>query len=62
MEGTPKGTSEGASNRIWNEVRSGKVQVWFSLQPKFNSFELDSEVGGLVLVTDRVSRQLTSSP
>ena len=29
--------------------RSGLVQVWFSLQPKFNSFELDSEVGRLVL-------------
>ena len=30
--------------------RSGRrrVQVWFSLQPKFNSFELDSEVGRLV--------------
>ena len=27
---------------------SGLVQVWFSLQPKFNSFELDSEVGRLV--------------
>ena len=27
------------------KLRSGKVQVWFSLQPKFNSFELDSEVG-----------------
>ena len=27
---------------------SGQVQVWFSLQPKFNSFELDSEVGRLV--------------
>ena len=25
--------------------RSGLVQVWFSLQPKFYSFELDSEVG-----------------
>ena len=25
--------------------RTGLVQVWFSLQPKFNSFELDSEVG-----------------
>ena len=25
--------------------RSGLVQVWFSLQLKFNSFELDSEVG-----------------
>ena len=29
---------------------SGLVQVWFSLQPKLNSFELDSEVGRLVLV------------
>ena len=28
--------------------RSGLVQVWFSLQLKFNSFELDSEVGRLV--------------
>ena len=28
--------------------RSGLVQVWFSLQHKFNSFELDSEVGRLV--------------
>ena len=27
--------------------RSGVVQVWLSLQPKFNSFELDSEVGRL---------------
>ena len=36
--------------------RSGLVQVWFSLQPKFNSFELDSEVGRLVitrLIVDR---------
>ena len=29
-------------------TRSGLVQVWFILQPKFNSFELDSEVGRLV--------------
>ena len=28
---------------------SGLVQVWFSLELKFNSFELDSEVGRLVL-------------
>ena len=28
--------------------RSGLVQVWFSLQPNFNSFELDSEEGRLV--------------
>ena len=29
-------------------LRSGLVQVRFSLQLKFNSFELDSEVGRLV--------------
>ena len=29
--------------------RSGLVQVWFSLQLKFSSSELDSEVGRLVL-------------
>jgi len=29
--------------------RSGLVKVWFSLQPKYNSFELDSEVGRLVI-------------
>ena len=28
--------------------RSGLVQVWFSFQVKFNSLELDSEVGRLV--------------
>ena len=31
--------------------KSGLVQVWFSLQTKFNSFELDSEVGRLVSIT-----------
>ena len=29
--------------------RSGLVQVWFSKELKFNSFELDSEVGRLVV-------------
>ena len=28
---------------------SGLVQVWFSIELKFNSFELDSEVGRLVV-------------
>ena len=28
--------------------RSGLVKVWFSIELKFNSFELDSEVGRLV--------------
>ena len=29
--------------------RSGLVQVWFSLELKCNSFDLDSEVGQLVI-------------
>ena len=29
--------------------RSGLVQIWFSIELKFNTFELDSEVGRLVL-------------
>ena len=32
--------------------RSGLVQVWFSIELKINSFELDSEVGRLVLCSD----------
>ena len=30
------------------QVRSGLVHVWFSLELRFNSLELDSEVGQLV--------------
>ena len=57
-------TSEGTSNRtsglgrglavklrsVKVQVRSGPglVQVWFSIELKFNSFELDSVVGRLV--------------
>ena len=33
--------------------RSGLVQVWFSIELKFNSFELDSEVGRLVYLKYR---------
>ena len=36
------------SSSVQVRSRSGLVQVWFSLQPKFNSFELESEVGRLV--------------
>ena len=36
--------------------RSGLVQVWFSLQPKFYSFELDSEVGRLVHYNDHQNK------
>ena len=32
------------------KLRSGQVQVWFSLQLKFSYFELDSEVGRFVLL------------
>ena len=32
--------------------RSGKVKVWFRLQLKFNSLELDSDVGQLVSCSD----------
>ena len=41
---------EGDLLSISGQVRSwlGLVQVWFSLQPKFNSLELDSEVGRLI--------------
>ena len=45
---TPKGTSEGNSNRTWKGTCC-QAQVRFSLQLKFNSFELDYEVGQLVL-------------
>ena len=33
--------------------RSGLVQVWFSIELKFNSFELDSEVGRLVFISNQ---------
>ena len=33
--------------------RSGLVQVWFSIELKFDSFELDSEVGRLVYCFNR---------
>ena len=46
------GLGEGLGGGVGGGLqRSGLVQVWFSLQPKFNSFELDSEVGRLVLFT-----------
>ena len=61
LEGELEGDSKGHSKRdIRGDFKqdmegdllssSGQVQVWFSLQPKFNSFELDSEVGRLVLI------------
>ena len=35
--------------------RSGLVQVWFRKELKFNSFELDSEVGRLVITMHTLS-------
>ena len=43
----------GLAVKLWSvkvQVRSGLVQVWFRLQLKFNSLELDSEVGCLVVL------------
>ena len=63
LEGDSKGDCRGdfkqdmegdlLSNSGQVRSRSGLVQVWFSLQPKFNSFELDSEVGRLVSNTNQ---------
>ena len=44
-KGESKGDFRGDSKLDKVRSRSGLVQYWFSLQPKFYSFELDSEVG-----------------
>ena len=57
MEGDSKGDFRGDFKQDMEgqvRSRSGLVQVWFSLQPKFNSFELDSKVGRLVLFVSEV--------
>ena len=36
--------------QVWSRSGPGLVQVWFWLQLKFYSFELDSEVGRLVVI------------
>ena len=48
QRGLQMGPQTGYGRGLAVKVRSGPGQVWFSLQPKFNSFELDSEVGRLV--------------
>ena len=49
MEGDSKGDFRGDFKQdMEGDLLSSSGQVWFSLQPKFNSFELDSEVGQLV--------------
>ena len=51
MEGDFKGVfKQDMSSSGQVRSRSGLVKVWSSLQPKFNSFELDSEVGRLVVL------------
>ena len=47
--GLKRGLQTGHGRGLPVKLRSGKVQVWISLQLKFNSFELVSEVGQLVL-------------
>ena len=50
LEGDSKGDFRGDFKQdMEGNLLSSSSQVWFSLQPKFNSFELDSEVGWLVL-------------
>ena len=46
--------SEGTSNRTWKGACcQAQVQVWFRLQLKYNSLELDSEVGRLVILINK---------
>ena len=50
--GTPKGPQTGLQTGYGRglvlNLRSGPGQVWYSIQLKFNSLKLDSEVGRLV--------------
>ena len=47
--GVGVGLQTGLGRGLAVKLRSGLVhQVWFSIELKFNSFELDSEVGRLV--------------
>ena len=52
FRGDFEGYFNGSTGRLGEghavKLKSCKVQVWFSLQLKFNSLELDSEVGRLV--------------
>ena len=46
--GLQRGLQTGLGRGLAVKLRSVKVQVWFGIEFKFNSFELDSEVGRLV--------------
>ena len=48
LEGVFKQDMVGEGTCCQAQVRPGLGQVWFRLQLKFHSFELDSEVGRLV--------------
>ena len=46
LEGdSQRGLQTGLGRGLVVKLRSGLVQVWFSLQLKFNSLELNTEVG-----------------
>ena len=49
--GLQRGLQTGLGRGLAVKLRSvkGPGQVWFSIKLKFNSFELDSEVGRLVV-------------
>ena len=50
QRGLQTGHGRGLVVRLWSG--QVQVQVWYRLQLKFNSFELDSEVGRLVFTLD----------
>ena len=58
LEGDFRGEGDLLSSSGELRSRSGLVQVWFSLQPKFNYFELNSEVGRLVIIKKSFSEKL----
>ena len=49
-KGLQRGLQTGFGWVLVVKLRSGLVRVWFSLLFKFNSLELDSEVGRLVII------------
>ena len=51
---------EGDSSSGQLRSSSGLVQVWFSIELKFNSFELDSEVGRLVHCNSYITSTIRS--
>ena len=48
QRGLQRGLQTGYGRGLAVKLRSGKVQVWFSLELRFKSLELDSKVGRLV--------------